>query len=186
LCWDEVGERRHLRSDVVVQVVTRSESSMSTSVQHRIEKDLGRYNRRPLEFKAGEHVFLRISLTKRVIRFDVCGELSPRYICPFEILERVGEVAYSLALLPSLEGVHNVFHVSQLRRYVMDESHVLDYLELELQSDLSYTEQPMAIMDISVKILKNWTIPLVLVSWNRYSPGEATWEREYVIRDRYP
>jgi len=82
--------------------------------------------------------------------------------------------------------VHNVFHVSQLRRYIRDESHVLDYSELELQPDLSYTEQPMVIMDRSVKTLKNRTILLVLVSWNRHSPGEATWEREDVIRDRYP
>ena len=79
-----------------------------------------------------------------------------------------------------------MFHVSQLRRYIRDESHVLDYSELELQSDLSYTKQPMAIMDRRVKTLKNWTIPLVLVSWNRDSPGEATWEHEDVIRDGYP
>ena len=80
-------------------------------------------------------------------------------------------MAYRLALSQSLEGVHNVFHVSQLRRYIRDESHVLDYSKLELQLDLSYTEQPMAIMDRSVKTLKNQTIPLVLVSWNRHSSG---------------
>ena len=74
-------------------------------------------------------------------------------------------MAYRLALSPSLERVHNVFHVSQLRRYIRDDSHVLDYSELELQPDLSYTEQPLAIMDKSVKTLKNRTIPLVLVSW---------------------
>jgi len=96
-------------------------------------------------------VFLRISPTKAVIRFGTRGKLSPRYIGPFEILERVGEVAYRLALPPSLEGVHNVFHVSQLRRYIRDGSHILDYLELELQPDLSYTKQPMAIMDRSVR-----------------------------------
>ena len=77
-----------------------------------------------------------------------------------------------------------MFHVSLLRRYIRDGSHVLDYSELELQPDLSYTEQPMAIVDRSIKTLKNRTIPLVLVSWNRHSLGEATWEREDVIRDR--
>ena len=95
-------------------------------------------NRRPLEFQVGEYVFLKISLTKGVIRFGGRGKLSLRYIGPFEVLERVGEVAYRLALPPSLEGVHNVFHVSQLRRYIRDESHVLDYSELELQPDLLY------------------------------------------------
>jgi len=91
-----------------------------------IQKSWADFNRRPLEFHVGEHVFLKISLTKRVIRFGARGKLSPRYIGPFEILERVGEVAYRLALPPPLEGVHNVFHVSQLRRYIRDESHVLD------------------------------------------------------------
>jgi len=100
-------------------------------------------------------VFLKISPTKGLIRFGVRGKLSPRYIGPFEKLERVGEVAYRLALSPSLEGVHNVFHVSQLRRYVIHESLMLNYSELELHPDLSHIEQSMAILDRSVKTLKN-------------------------------
>ena len=91
-----------------------------------------------------------------------------------------------MALPPSLEGVHNVFHISQLRKYVRDESHILDHLELKLQPNLSYTEQLMAILDRSVKTLKNKAIPLVLVSWNKHALGEATWEREDIIRERYP
>ena len=75
-------------------------------------------DRRPLEFEVGDFVFLKISPTKGVIRFGSRGKLSPRFIGPFEILERVGEVAYRLALPPSLDGVHEVFHVSQLRKYV--------------------------------------------------------------------
>ena len=118
--------------------------------------------------------FLRISPTKGVIRFGTRGKLSPRYIGPFEILDHVGDVTYLLALLPSFEGVHNVFHISQLRKYVKDESHILNHSELELQPYLSYTEQPMAIMDRSVKILKNRAISLVLISWNRHALGEAT------------
>ena len=86
--------------------------------------------RRPLEFEVGDFVFLKISPTKGVIRFGSRGKLSPRFIGPFEILERVGEVVYRLALPPSLDGVHEVFHVSQLRKYVRDDSHVLDHSEL--------------------------------------------------------
>ena len=94
-------------------------------------------------------MFLRISMTKGVIRFGIRGKLSPRYIGPFEILESVGEIAYRLALPPSLKGVHNVVYVSQLRRDVRDESQMLDHSELELQLDLSYTEQPI-VSDYSV------------------------------------
>ena len=77
--------------------------------------------RKPLEFEIGDKVFLKISPTRGVIRFGSRGKLSPKFIGPFENLERVGAVAYRLALPPSLDGVHDVFHVSQLRRYVRDD-----------------------------------------------------------------
>ena len=131
-------------------------------------------DRRSLEFEVGDFVFLKISPTKGVIRFGSQGKLSPRFIGPFKILERVGEVAYRLVLPPSLDGVHEAFHVSQLRKYVGDDSHVLEHSELELRPDMTYTERPMAILDRTTKVLKNQTIPLVLVSWGRCSPGEAT------------
>jgi hypothetical protein len=85
-----------------------------------------------------------------------------------------------------LDRIHNVFHVSQLRRYIRDDSHIVDHSEIELQPDLSFEEQPVAVIDRSTKVLKGREIPLVLVSWNRQSPGEATWEREDSIRERYP
>ena len=112
--------------------------------------------------------------------------LSPRYVGPFEVLERVGEVAYKILLPPSLEGIHNVFHVSQLRQYVKDDGHVVDFSELELRPDLSCEEQPVSILGRSMKQLKGRTIPLVLVSWNGHSTGEATWEREDIVRESYP
>jgi len=114
--------------DVVVQVVDEIRTIQEhLRAAHDRQKSWVDSNRRPLEFKAGEHVFLRIFPSKRVMRFGAHGKMNPSYTCPFEILERVGEVVYILALPPSLEGVHNVFHVSQLRRYIRDESHVLDY-----------------------------------------------------------
>ena len=121
-------------------------------------------DKRPLEFKVRDFVFLKISPTKRVIRFGSRGKLSPRFIGHFEILERVGEVAYRLAFPPSLDGVHKVFHVSQLKKYVRNDSHVLDHSKLELRPDMTYTERHMAILDRTTKVLKNQTIPLVLVS----------------------
>jgi len=187
ICWDEVGERSLLGPEMLVQTTekVRVIRDHLRAAQSR-QKSWADTLRRPLEFQTGDHVFLKISPTKGVIRFGTRGKLSPRYIGPFEILDRVGDVSYRLALPPSLDGVHNVFHVSQLRRYVRDDSHVLDHSELELQPDLSYQEQPLAVLDRSVKTLKSRAIPLVLVSWSRHAPGEATWEREDVIREHYP
>ena len=91
------------------------------------------------------------------------GKLSPRYVGPFEILERVGEVTYRLALPPALEGIHPVFHVSQLRMYIADPSHVLNYEKLSIEPDHTFCEQPMKILDRRVKRIRNKEIPLVLI-----------------------
>lgn len=108
-------------------------------------------HRKPLEFQVEDHIFLKVSPTHRVIRYEKRGKPSPQYIEPFDIIERVGErvgdLAYRLALPPTLEGIHNLFHVSQLRRYVGDESHVLDLTKVELEEDLSYKEKSVGILD---------------------------------------
>ncbi|XP_030505112.1 uncharacterized protein LOC115720090 [Cannabis sativa] len=100
---------------------------------------------------------------KGIRRFGKKGKLSPRFIRPFEILERVGQMAYRLALPPSLSVVHNVFHVSMLKKYVSDPMHVLSYEALELQLDLSYDERPVQILDRKEKVLRSKTIALVKV-----------------------
>ncbi|GAV58056.1 Chromo domain-containing protein [Cephalotus follicularis] len=119
-------------------------------------------------------------------KFRRKGKLAPRYIGPFEILERVGEVAYQLALPPALSNVHDVFHVSMLRRYVPDPSHVLDHDIVLMRDDLSREELPGRILDRKMQILRNRTISMVKVQWLFHRPDEATWEREEDIRERYP
>ncbi|XP_042380780.1 uncharacterized protein LOC121973392, partial [Zingiber officinale] len=118
------------------------------------------------------------------IRFG--GKLAPRYIGPFEILERIGAVAYRLALPPSLSGVHDVFHVSMLRRYVPDPTHVLADIPVPVQPDITYEEVPVRILDRKERQLRNKTIWLVKVGWQYHSDKEATWELEDTIRARYP
>ena len=120
------------------------------------------------------------------MRFGKKGKLSPRYIGPFEILMRVGETAYKLALPPHLEGVHDVFHVSMLRGYVHDPSHILHHEIPEILPDLSYEEEAVEIMERKEQRLRHRSIPLVLVRWKHHKGAEATWEREEDIRDRYP
>ncbi|KAL5554209.1 hypothetical protein UlMin_041610 [Ulmus minor] len=123
---------------------------------------------------------------KGVMRFGKKGKLSPRYIGPFENLERIGKVAYRLALPPELSPVHNVFHVSMLRRYVSDPSHVLENEPIEVHEDLTYEEQPVQILDRKDKTLRNKVISLVKVLWRNHKVEEATWEREDEMRTKYP
>ena len=112
--------------------------------------------------------------------------MKPRYVGPFEILDRIGSVAYKLALPPDLSAVHNVFHISMLKKYVPDPSHVVSFKELEVGENLTYEEKPIAILGRKVHKLRNREIPLVLVQWTRHGREEATWEREEEILAKYP
>ena len=93
----------------------------------------------------GDKVFLKVFSWRQILQFGHKGKLNPRFRGPYEILERVGPMAYRLALPPELAKLHNVFHVSMLRRYYSDESHILPVLEIKVQEDLSYDEEPKAI-----------------------------------------
>ena len=112
--------------------------------------------------------------------------MAPRYIGPFEILEKIGAVAYRLALPVQLAGVHNVFHVSMLRKYEPDASHVLNWQELDLQADASYDEGPREILDSKEQVLRGKTIRLVKVLWRHHGMEEATWELESAMQSKYP
>uniref|UniRef100_A0A2N9EM84 Reverse transcriptase n=1 Tax=Fagus sylvatica TaxID=28930 RepID=A0A2N9EM84_FAGSY len=161
ICWDEVGPRVDRR------VMLTNEG-----------KDL--------EFEVGDMVFLRVAPMKGVMRFGKKGKLSPRFVGPFEILEKIGPVAYRLALPPALSGIHNVFHVSMLRKYIPEPSHVLSYDQLQIKDDLSYEEVPIEILDRKEHMLRTKSIPLVKVLWRNHALKEASWEREDIMQSRYP
>ena len=127
-----------------------------------------------------------MSPTKGVIRFGKKGKLSPRYVGPFEVLEKIGEVAYRLALPPDLSHVHPVFHVSMLRKYVVDPSHVLDYIPAEVQQDLTYEERPIKILDRKTQVLRTKIVHLVKVLWRNATSEEATWESAEIMEKKYP
>ena len=111
--------------------------------------------------------------------------MSPRYIGPFEILEIIGKIAYRLALPPNLYSVHNVFHVSMLKKYIHDPSHVLEHKPIEVHEDLTNKEKPVQILDRKEKALRNKVIPLVKMLWWNHKIEEATWEREDEMREKY-
>ncbi|KAA0042480.1 pol protein [Cucumis melo var. makuwa] len=142
------------------------------------QKSYADVRRKDLEFDVGDKVFLKVAPMRGVLRFEKRGKLSPRFVGPFEILERIGPVAYRLTLPSSLSIIHDVFHVSMLRTYVPDPSHVVDYEPLENDENLSYTEQPVEVLAREVKMLRNRETPLVKVLWRNHRMEEATWERE--------
>ena len=113
-----------------------------------------------------------------VVRFGKRGKLSPRFIGLFEILERVGTVAYWLTLLPSMSGVHELFHFSMLRRYTPNPAHVVDWGKIEVDTDGTFEEGLVRIMDSRDQVLRRKTMRLVKVLWQHRGVEEATWERE--------
>ena len=136
ICWTEVGESSITGPDLIRKTSDRVGMIRKCllTAQSR-QKSYADVRRRPLESKAGDHVFLKLIHKRRVIRFGKRGKLSPRYIGPFEVLERVGAVECRLALPPSLSSVHEVFHVSMLRKYTPDPTHIVDWGELVVDAD---------------------------------------------------
>ncbi|KAL6191550.1 hypothetical protein ACLB2K_037940 [Fragaria x ananassa] len=135
-----------------------------------------------LEFQVGDWVFLKLSPWKRVVRFGKRGKFNPRYIGRYEIIERVGSLAYRLDLPPKLSKIHNVFHVSMLRKYIADPSHVLQEQPISLKNDLTYEKEPVQILDRK----EQDNDPLVKVLWRSHQVEEATWEPEEQMRQQNP
>ena len=142
--------------------------------------------RRPLEFEVGDPVSLKVNPKRGVVRFGKRRKLSLRFIGPFEILERMCIVAYRLALPPIMSGVHEVFHVSMLRRYTPDPAHVVDWGQIEIDTDGTFEEGPVCILDSRDQVLRRKTVRLVRVLWQHGGVEESAWEREDTMRATYP
>jgi len=138
-----------------------------------------------LEFAPGDHVFLRITPTTGVGRAIRSKKLSPKFIGPYQILRRIGPVAYEIALPPQLANFHSMFHISQLRKYVPDPSHVLEVKDLQIRGDLSVKVQPVGLGDIQTRQLRGKSISLVHVIWDKRT-SDFTWELEDDVRKSYP
>ena len=138
-----------------------------------------------LEFDIRDMVFLKVAARKDVLRFEKKGKLSPHFVWSFEILEWIGPVAYHLALSPSFSTVHDVFHISMLRKYLAYPTHIVDYEPQQINENLSYEEQPVEIFARVVKLLRNRGIALVKVLQRNHKTEEATWELEDDMRAQY-
>ena len=154
LCWTELSERKVIGPDLIQDTeekvkMIRERLKVATDRQ----KSYTDMKRKDIRYEVGEKVFLKVSPWKKVMRFRKKGKLSPRFIGPYEVIEKVGPMAYRLALPPDLEKIHNVFHVSMLRRYRSDPSHVVSSETIELRPDLTYEEEPVEILAREVKEL---------------------------------
>ena len=131
-------------------------------------------------------MFLKISPARGTLRFGEKGKLALKYVGPFKIKSRISDVAYKLQLPPELSGVHDVFHVSMLKKYVEDPAHVLHYQPLDIQPDASYIARLVAIIDTKEQVLRTRTIHRVKVQWEHHSPEEATSELRDQVEKDYP
>nr|GEX08533.1 putative reverse transcriptase domain-containing protein [Tanacetum cinerariifolium] len=185
VCWSEVGD-----SQLTGLELTRETNEKIVQIKNRLltarsrQKSYADVRRRPLEFNVGDKVMLKVSPWKGVIRFERRGKLSPRFIGPFRIIERIGPVAYKLELPRELQGIHNTFHVSNLKKCLSEESLSIPLNEVQLDDKLHFIEEPAEMMDREVKRLKQSRIPIVKVRWNSHRGPEYTWEREDQMKSK--
>ncbi|GJZ91372.1 retrotransposon protein, putative, ty3-gypsy subclass [Tanacetum coccineum] len=187
ICWDEVGERL-IEGPELIEITNEKVAVAKEKLKEARsrQKSYADKHRRDLEFQTGDRVFLKVSPFRGVKRFGIKGKLNPRFIGPFEILERIGEVSYRLALPPQLSHVHDVFHVSLLRGYHYHPLHVASYPFDQIQPDMSLSEEPESILDRQERVMRNKVIPFVKILWKNHPEREATWETEESMRASYP
>jgi hypothetical protein len=187
ICWYEAGASKEFNPDYVKEKqqiidIIRDRLKIAQSRQ----KSYADQKRRTWEPQVGDMVYLKVSPMKGLQRFGVKGKLSPRYIGPFKILSQNRGLAFELDLPGRLAQVHNVFHVSQLRKCLKTPDEPISHEELELQPDLTYIEKPAKILEESWKQLRNKAIKYCKIQWKHHPEREATWEKEEDLRKTYP
>ncbi|WVZ98283.1 hypothetical protein U9M48_043745 [Paspalum notatum var. saurae] len=187
LNWSEPGERVTFGPDLVTQAEeqVRFIQENLKRAQSR-QKSYSDRRRRPLVFKEGDHVYLRVSPMKGVHRFGVKGKLAPRYVGPFKISEKCGPVAYRLELPPRLAAVHDIFHVSQLKKCLRVPEEEIDTSQVQIEPDLTYEAGPVKVPDQKQRSTRRSTVTMYKVQWSEHTEEEATWETEEYLRTKYP
>ncbi|GJW25239.1 putative reverse transcriptase domain-containing protein [Tanacetum coccineum] len=191
---EALGTRLDMRTAYHPQTDGQSEETTEKIVQIRerlktarsCQKSYANKRRKPLEFKVGDRVLLKVSPWKGVVRFGKKRKLAPRYVGPFKIVECVSPVAYRLKLPQELSCVYDTFHVSNLKKCLVEPDVQVPLDEIEIDENLRFVEEPIEIVERDVKKLKRRRIPLVKVRWNSRQGAEYTWEREDQFQKKYP
>ncbi|GJR94281.1 retrovirus-related pol polyprotein from transposon TNT 1-94 [Tanacetum coccineum] len=185
MLWAEIREGSLIRPELVQETTDKVVAIKERLQEARDrQKSYANNRRKPLEFEVGDRVMLKVSPWKRVVHFGKKGKLALRYVGPFEILERIGPVAYRLRLLEELSGVHDTFHVSTLKKCLADASLHVPLNEIKVDKTLRFIEEPAEILDREVKSLKRSKISLVKVRWDVKRGPEVTWECEDFMKSK--
>jgi Tfp pilus assembly protein PilZ len=187
LHWDQPGERQVFGLDILLEAEEniRMVRENLNAAQSR-QRSYVDTRRRELNFEVGDYVYLKVSSIRETKRIGVKGKLAPRYIGPYQIQARHGEVAYQLSLLENLSAVHDVFHVSQLKKCLRVPEEQFLAEDLEVQEDLTYIEKPTQILETVDRVTRRSTVRMCKVKWGHHSEEEATWEREDELKAKYP
>ena len=173
--WTELDEHKIIGPDLLKDTEEKVQI-----IQQRLKaandrkKSYANLKRKDIEYEVGDKVFLKVSPWKKILRFRRKRKLSPRIISPYEILERVGLVAYRLALPLELAKLQDVFHVSMLRRYRSDTLHILQVQDIQVQEDFTFDEESKAILDCEIRQIQNKQVHLVKVLWQHHGMEEVT------------
>jgi hypothetical protein len=175
LFWNETGERKVFGPDILQEAEKQVRMVRENlRVAQPRQKSYADHRRRELSFKVGDFIYLKVSPMRGLRRFKVRGKLALRFIGPFKILEKRGEVAYQLELPPQLSNVHDVFYVSQLKKCLRVPEEQLPMEDLNAKEDLSYQEYPIKILETSERVMQNKRIKMCKVQWSHHTEGEAT------------
>jgi hypothetical protein len=187
LFWNETGEQKVFGPDILEEAEKQIHMVRENlRVPQSRQKSYANHRRRELSFEVGDFVYLKVSPMRGLRRFKVRGKLAPRFIGPLKILEKRGEVAYQLELPPQLSDVHNVFHVSQLKKCLHVPEEQIPMEDLDAKEDLSYQEHPVRILETSESVTRNKRIKMCKVQWSHHIEDEATWEREEELKAEFP
>jgi hypothetical protein len=187
LFWSETRERKVFGPDILQEAKKQVHMVRENlRVTQSRQKSYVDHRRRELSFEVGDFVYLKVSPTRGLCHFKVRGKLAVRFIGPFKILEKRCEVANQLELPSQLSDVHDVFHVSQLKKCLQVPKEQIPMKDLDAKEDLSYQEYPVKILETSERVTRNKKIKMCKVQWSHHTEEEATWEREEELKAEFP
>ena len=179
LNWVEPGQRRYYGIDFVKE----AEKQVLIIYKHM---EAAQARQKSYAAQVGDFVYLKVSPMKGVNRFGVKRKLAPRYVGPYQIIEKSGKVAYKVQLPPEMRAIFPVFHVSQLKKCLRVPEERVKTGGLKLQSDLSFEAKPMQVLDVKERVTRGKVIKRFRVLWNRQRERDATWERKDYLQVTYP